>query len=64
MSPATAMQSDVLVRDGLRAHAGGGFTRVDVLEDGELVATCVPLTGRDETLYEAYADGSRLRPAV
>jgi 3',5'-cyclic AMP phosphodiesterase CpdA len=64
VSGATAMQSDVLARDGFRAHVGGGFSRIDVLDEGELVVTFVPLTGRDETLYEAYADESGLRPAV
>jgi hypothetical protein len=64
VSPSTGMQSDVLARDGFRAHAGGGFSRIDVLDDGEIVATFVPLTGRDETLYEASADESGVRPAV
>ena len=60
----TGMQSDVLARDGFRAHVGGGFSRIDVLDDGAIVATFVPLTGRDQTLYEAYANESGLRPAV
>jgi hypothetical protein len=46
----TRSHADVLARDGFRGHAGGGFTRVDVLDDGEIVATFVPLTGRDEIL--------------
>jgi 3',5'-cyclic AMP phosphodiesterase CpdA len=51
VSPATASHADVLARDGFRGHAGGGFTRIDVLDDGDTVATFVPLTGRDEILY-------------
>ena len=56
VSPATASHADVLARDGFRGHAGGGFTRVDILDDGEVVATFVPLTGRDEILYEVHVD--------
>jgi hypothetical protein len=52
VSPATASTADVLARTGFRGHAGGGFTRVDVLEGGDVVATYVPLTGRDEILYD------------
>jgi len=52
VSPSTSSHADVLARDGFGGHAGGGFTRVDVLDDGEIVATFVPLTGRDEVLYE------------
>jgi len=52
VSPATASSADVLARNGFRGHAGGGFTRVDVLDDGDIVATYVPLTGRDVTLYD------------
>lgn len=51
VSPSTASHADVLTRNGFRGHAGGGFTRVDILDDGEIVATFVPLTGRDEILY-------------
>jgi len=54
----------LLARNGFRGHAGGGFTRVDVLDDGEFVATFVPLTGRDEILYEVMVDEADLRPAV
>lgn len=61
--PATASTADVLTRDGFRGHAGGGFMRVDILDDGEIVATFVPLTGRDEILYEVLVDNSDLRPA-
>lgn len=64
VSPATGSHADVLAREGLRGHAGGGVTRVDILDDGEIVATLVPLTGRDEILYEVRADESELRPAV
>jgi 3',5'-cyclic-AMP phosphodiesterase len=52
VSPSTGSVADVLAPDGYRGHAGGGFTRVDILDDGEIVATFVPLTGRDEILYE------------
>ena len=54
----------MLTRVGFGGHAGGGFTRVDILDDGEIVATFVPLTGRDEILYEVRADESELRPAI
>jgi Icc protein len=64
ISPSTGSQADVLARNGFRGHTGGGFTRVDVLDDGEFVATLVPLTGRDEILYEVIVDESDLRPAV
>jgi 3',5'-cyclic-AMP phosphodiesterase len=64
VSPSTGSHADVLVRNGFRGHAGGGFTRIDILDDGEIVATFVPLTGRDEILYEARVDKSNLRPAV
>jgi 3',5'-cyclic AMP phosphodiesterase CpdA len=53
VSPSTSSHADVLVHDGFRGHAGGGFTRVDMLDDGDIVATFVPLIGRDEILYEA-----------
>ena len=39
-------------------------SQVDVLDDGEFVATFVPLTGRDEILYEVMVDEADLRPAV
>jgi len=64
VSPSTGSHADVLARNGFRGHAGGGFTRIDILDDGEIVATFVPLTGRDEILYEVHADESELRPAV
>lgn len=64
ISPSTGSQADVLARNGFRGHTGGGFTRVDVLDDGEFVATFVPLTGRDEILYEVIVDEADLRPAV
>ncbi len=63
VSPDTGGHADMLARDGFRGHAGGGFTRVDIL-DGEIVATFVPLTGRGQILYEIHAVGSELRPAV
>ena len=59
VSPSTGSHADVLTRDGFGGHAGGGFTRVDILDDGEIVATFVPLTGRDEILYEFRADPHR-----
>ena len=62
VSPSTGSHADVLAHNGFRGHAGGGFTRVDILDDGEIVATFVPLTGRDEILYEVRADESELRP--
>ena len=52
VSPSTSSHADVLARDGFGGHTGGGFTRVDILDDGDIVATFVPLTGRDEILYE------------
>lgn len=56
VSPSTSSHADVLAGNGgFRGHTGGGFTRVDVLDDGEIVATFVPLTGRDEILYEVRA---------
>ncbi|HUA48266.1 MAG TPA: metallophosphoesterase [Solirubrobacteraceae bacterium] len=55
VSPATGSHADVLALNGFRGHAGGGFTRIDILGDGEIVATFVPLTGRDEILYEVDA---------
>lgn len=61
VSPPTASYVDVLTRDAFRGHAGGGFTRVDVLDDGEMVATFVPLTGRDEILYDVREDDPELR---
>jgi hypothetical protein len=30
--------------------------RIDILDDGEIVATFVPLTGRDEILYDVPVD--------
>jgi 3',5'-cyclic-AMP phosphodiesterase len=62
VSPSTGSLADVLFPDGFRGHAGGGFTRVDFLDDGDLVATFVPLTGRDEVLYEVRADDAELPP--
>jgi 3',5'-cyclic-AMP phosphodiesterase len=64
VSPATGSHADVLARNGFRGHTGGGFTRIDILDDGELVAPFVPLTGRDEILYEVRAEESQLRPAI
>jgi Icc protein len=61
VSPSTGSHADVLVRNGFRGHAGGGFTRVDILDDGEIVATFVPLTGHDEILYEVRLEESELR---
>ena len=63
VSPSTGSHADVLARNGFRGHTGGGFTRIDILDDGESVATFVPLTGRDEILYEIGADESELRLA-
>jgi hypothetical protein len=42
----------------VRGHAGGGFTRVDVLDDGEIVTTFIPLLGRDEILYDVALDAA------
>ena len=64
VSPSTGSHADVLARNGFRGHAGGGFTRIDILDDGEMVTTFVPLTGRDEILYEFNSDEPELRPAV
>jgi 3',5'-cyclic AMP phosphodiesterase CpdA len=63
ISPSTGSHADVLARNGFRGHAGGGFTRVDILDDGEIVATFVPLTGRDEILYEVRLDEAVLPAA-
>jgi hypothetical protein len=63
VSPSTGSHADVFAGDGFRGHAGGGFTRVDILDDGDIVATFVPLTGRDEILYDIQMDQSQLRPA-
>lgn len=62
MIAAAGCSPDVLARNGFRGHAGGGFTRVDILDDGETVATFVPLTGQDEILYELGADEAEVRP--
>jgi 3',5'-cyclic AMP phosphodiesterase CpdA len=56
VSPSTGSHADVFVRDGFRGHAGDGFTRIDVIDASEIVATLVPLTGHDETLYEVRVD--------
>ena len=56
VSPATASNADSLASGGFRGHAGGGFTRIDVLDDGEIVTTLIPLTGRDEILYDVAVD--------
>jgi 3',5'-cyclic AMP phosphodiesterase CpdA len=64
VSPSTGSHADVLARNGFRGHTGGGFTRIDILDDSEIVVTFVPLTGRDEILYEVHADDSEVRPAV
>lgn len=64
VSPSTGSHADVLARNGFRGHAGGGFSRIDILDDGEIVATFVPLTGRDEILYEVHADESQLGPTA
>jgi 3',5'-cyclic AMP phosphodiesterase CpdA len=56
VSPSTGSHADVLASNGFRGHAGGGFTRIDILDDGEIVATFVPLTGRDEILYDVRVD--------
>lgn len=64
VSPSTGSHADVLARNGFRGHAGGGFTRVDILDDGENVATFVPLTGREEILYAFSAKEPELRPAL
>lgn len=58
VSPSTGSHADVLARNGFRGHAGGGFTRIDILDDGEVVSTFVPLTGQDEILYEVHVDAS------
>ena len=50
----------MLACNGWRGHAGGGFTRVDILDDGEIVATFVPLTGHEEILYDIRLDESEL----
>jgi 3',5'-cyclic AMP phosphodiesterase CpdA len=63
VSPSTGSIADVLVRTGYRGHTGGGFTRVDVLDNGEIVTTYVPLTGRDEVLYEVVIDETDARPS-
>jgi hypothetical protein len=60
----TGSHADVLARNGFRGHAGGGFTRIDILDDGETVATLVPLTGQDEILYEVRPDPAQVRPAI
>ncbi len=57
VSPATASNADALASGGFRGHAGGGFARIDVLDDGDIVTTFIPLTGRDQILYDvAVAD--------
>jgi 3',5'-cyclic AMP phosphodiesterase CpdA len=56
VSPSTGSIADVFARNGYRGHVGGGFTRVDIIDDGEIVTTYVPLTGRDDILYEATVD--------
>jgi 3',5'-cyclic-AMP phosphodiesterase len=39
IGPSTGSHADVLARNGFRGHTGGGFTRVDIRDDGEIVAT-------------------------
>jgi len=56
VSPATATVEDSLFDRGFRGHVGGGFTCVDVLDPGEVVATYVPLPGRETVLYEAVLE--------
>jgi hypothetical protein len=51
----------VLAHDSFR---GGGFTRIDVPDDGEIVATFVPLTRRDQFFYGDRWDEAELRSAV
>ena len=50
--------------DSVGTQAAVAAPRIDILDDGEIVATFVPLTGRDEILYEVHVDESELRPAV
>jgi hypothetical protein len=64
VSPSTGGHADVLARSGFRGHPAGGFTRIDILDDGEIGATFEPPTGRDEILYEVRANKSELRRAV
>ncbi|HTP19679.1 MAG TPA: hypothetical protein VMJ65_08750 [Solirubrobacteraceae bacterium] len=64
VGPSTGSHADVLAQNGFHGHAGGGFSRVDVLDDGEIVATFVPLTGREEILYEVHVDETQRRPVV
>ena len=52
VSPATATVEDSLFGRGFRGHVGGGFTCVDVLDPAEVVATYIPLPGREAVLYE------------
>lgn len=55
VSPATGSYSDVLAPEtSLRGVPGGGFTRVDILDDGA-VATFVPLGEEHGVLYEYEA---------
>lgn len=56
VSPATATVEDSLFGRGFRGHVGGGFTCVDVLAPGEVVATYVPVAGREAVLYEVFLD--------
>jgi hypothetical protein len=54
--PATASNAGALASGGFRGHAGGGFTRIDVPNDGAIVSTFIPLTGRDEILYDVAVE--------
>jgi 3',5'-cyclic AMP phosphodiesterase CpdA len=64
VSPSTGSQADVLAHTGFAGHTGGGFSRIDILDDGEVVTTFVPLTGRDEIVYEVRPDGAVVKRAA
>jgi hypothetical protein len=61
VGPSRGSHAEVLAHDGFR---GGGFTRIDVPDDGEVDATFVPLTGREQILYRDRRDEPELRSAV
>jgi hypothetical protein len=61
VSPATGSHADVLARDRFRGHAGGGFSRIDVLGDGEIVVTLSADRARRDSVRDRTARGLRCR---
>jgi 3',5'-cyclic-AMP phosphodiesterase len=60
-SPSSASLADAPHRNGFGAHAGGGFTRIDILGDGDIVARLVPLR-RGGEIVRAFLVADRSLP--